>query len=695
MQEINGKNKHVASLASLAVFRELYNKQTDIYGIISEFCGGIISTEGKYEFNVTEITNSLKQTFGFSIPEAVVITSLGRINHIKKDSERYIVDKNLHQNSHEIETLQQNSLKDSNELIEDLFTFVSEKKNNELSDKEKEKITQSFCSFLMDDSNGEEYSEYISGFVISKNHGEHFRKNLAQIREGVILYSGLTHNNNLNEVGSWKTELTIYLDTEMLFHFTGYNGVLFKSTFDDFFKYVKEINDTARKKLIRLKYFTEVKERVERFFTKAEYIVKGHDKPNPKMTAMSHVIEGCKNLSDVNEKKTDFFENLKRNGITEENSPDISNERLHKHNIIDQKTINDISTEFEFDISENITVLNYISLLRRESNLNNFYNISYILLTGNAKTTKVAWHNQVKKEGNVPLATNLNWITNKFWFKLNKGFSDGAFPKSLDLVTKAQTTLSFILNESIGQKFDELKKESANGSLTEDQTRARLVNLRRQTRKPEDIQHDEITSILDSISEDSIERFIREQEISKLNVKEKNIENNKLKLELEEKERTLLKNKNAREIAEKELQKSNLSSLELRLKDKIEMLEMLDKQQASFDRKVEGSLRLHKLFLSLSFLLYYAVTFALIYRYSWNNMEQWIYIVNSATPFILFLIYSMCYEKELSPVAYMANKRKKLTNSTYEQFNFEISRLEELRSEIKEINEKIGRYHSA
>jgi hypothetical protein len=334
-------------------------------------------------------------------------------------------------------------------------------------------------------------------------------------------------------------------------------------------------------------------------------------------------------------------------------------------------------------------------LLRGESNLNNFYNISYILLTGNAKTTKVAWHNQVKKDGNVPLATNLNWITNKFWFKLNKGFSDGAFPKSLDLVTKAQTTLSFILNETIGEKFDELKKQSANGSLTEDQTKARLVNLRSQTRKPEDIRQDEITSILDSISEDSLERFIREQEISKINVEQTNIENIKLKLELEEKEKTLINNKNDRDVAQKELELSNISSLETRLKDKTEILKMLNQQRATFDKKAESSLRFHKLFLVSSFLLYYAVTFALIYKYTWNNMEQWIYIVNSAIPFMVFLIYSMCYEKELSPVAYMANKRKKLKNSTYEQFNFEISRLEELTNEIKEINGKISQNQSA
>jgi hypothetical protein len=221
-----------------------------------------------------------------------------------------------------------------------------------------------------------------------------------------------------------------------------------------------------------------------------------------------------------------------------------------------------------------------------------------------------------------------------------------------------------------------------------------MNSLRRQTRKPEDIQQDEITSILYSISEDSIERFIREQEISKLEAKETNIENKKLRLELEKKEQTLSQNENARDLAEKELLKSTLSSLKLRLKDKITILEMMEKQQASFDKKAEDSLGFHKLFLVVSFLLYYAVTFGFIYKYSWNNMEQWIYIVNSAMPFMIFFIYSICYEKELSPVAYMTNKREKLTNSTYKRFSFEIIRLEELRNEIAEINEQINKCHS-
>ena len=40
-------------LASLAVFRELYDNQKDVYGVISEFLKEIISSENKYQFGLT------------------------------------------------------------------------------------------------------------------------------------------------------------------------------------------------------------------------------------------------------------------------------------------------------------------------------------------------------------------------------------------------------------------------------------------------------------------------------------------------------------------------------------------------------------------------------------------------------------------------------------------------------------------
>ena len=302
MKDIREESK---LLASLVVFRELYDKQKDVYGVIAEFLKEIILINGKHQFNLTEITNLLNNTYDFSIPEAVVNTALRRLD-LRKEEGIYFVQNSPNFNKSELSELQEKNLTSNVSLIADLFSFIESEKPISLSDSEKTKVVHSFCSFLLDDTNSTEYSEYISGFTIKNRNNEEFIKSLNKIREGVILYSGIKYSN-LGEIGSWKTNLTIYLDTEMLFHFAGYNGELYKSLFEDFFRYVKEINNKARKVLVKLEYFKEVKDEIEGFFTKAEYIVEGKDRLSPKGTAMTSVIEGCKSPSDVLSKKADFL----------------------------------------------------------------------------------------------------------------------------------------------------------------------------------------------------------------------------------------------------------------------------------------------------------------------------------------------------------------------------------------------------
>lgn len=48
---------------------------------------------------------------------------------------------------------------------------------------------------------------------------------LNSVREEVILYTGL--NYNIDEIGSLKRDLTLYLDMEVLFDIYGYNGKVF------------------------------------------------------------------------------------------------------------------------------------------------------------------------------------------------------------------------------------------------------------------------------------------------------------------------------------------------------------------------------------------------------------------------------------------------------------------------------------
>lgn len=633
MKDIREESK---LLASLALFRELYDKHRDVYGVIGEFLNEIISSNGKYQFNLTEITNLLNDTFDFSIPEAVVGTTLRRLD-LQRGQGVYIVNNMPKIDEQRINALQEKTLSSNNTLIENLFSFIESEKHIELNDDERVKVVRSLCSFLLDDSNITEYSEHVSGFVIKNKNDGDFKKNLSRIREGVILYSGIKYNNNLNDVGSWQTKLTIYLDTEILFHFAGYNGKLYKSLFEDFFRFVKEINSKARKILVRLEYFRETKNEIDDFFTKAEYIVEGKDRLNPKYTAMVSIIDGCKSPSDVLAKKSDFYLYLKNNGIFETKATDYFDDRNHKYNIVDQQIIDSISKELEFDITDNLKFLNYVSIQRQEANLNNFDNIGFILLTGNSRTVRVAFHEQIKPEGIVPLATTLNWITNRFWFKLNKGFGDGNFPVSFDVIAKAQIVISSVLNKSVGKQYDDLQSQFKDGRLTEEQAKARIIGLRSQTRKPEDIGLDDISPILDVLSEDSLEKFIKEQELSKNEAAKQSKENIKLRKELSSKEDALTKEEAARTKTQSELIRTH----EKNLSDKKEMIKKLENIKNPLDKLANKDFTNFKLKIGVVAAFLFGLPCFLTWKLGFDVMSA----ISWLSPFLL-LLYLLKFDKE-------------------------------------------------
>jgi len=505
----------------------------------------------------------------------VVKTSLNRLPYLSKVKGNYSVE-----NLVGIKTTKLNDKKDelqnSNEkIIENLFKFIENQENKALSEKEKKEVVNSFISFLIDSTNGNNYSEFISAFILKNQEDEGFKNRLNTIKEGVVLYSGIKFNNNINELGQWRTDLTIFIETEILFHFAGYNGTLYQSLWNDFFDYVKEINRKHPNR-IKLRYFSDVKGEIERFFKKAEYIIDGKDKPNPKVTAMNTIINDCDSKADIVTKKAQFFQNLRTSGIQEDGFKDYFDYSYHEYNIVDQNIIDNLSKKLEVeDVSSYLKFLNYVSIRRREANENNFENIKYILLSGNSKTLQIAWNDEIKAYGQVPLATTLSFLTNKFWFKLNKGFGKDNFPTTFDVVTKAQIVLSNQINESVGRKFEDLQLKYKNGKLSQDQAKASIIELRKQTKKPEDLVDEDITSILDSISEDSLDSFLKEQEHFKSEAKKEAIENRRLKEDLSIKEIELKEVEQVKVNLNDELIKTK----ETLLREKKKSIEILENQK--------------------------------------------------------------------------------------------------------------------
>ena len=193
---------------------------------------------------------------------------------------------------------------------------------------------------------------------------------------------------------------------------------------------------------------------------------------------------------------------------------------------------------------------------------------------------QIAWNDEIKAYGQVPLATTLSFLTNKFWFKLNKGFGKDNFPTTFDVVTKAQIVLSNQINESVGRKFEDLQLKYKNGKLSQDQAKASIIELRKQTKKPEDLVDEDITSILDSISEDSLDSFLKEQEHFKSEAKKEAIENRRLKEDLSIKEIELKEVEQVKVNLNDELIKTK----ETLLREKKKSIEILENQKKQIGR---------------------------------------------------------------------------------------------------------------
>lgn len=511
---MNGKK----ILAGLAVFRTLYDSEKDIYEVIAAFLKEIIYENKLYSFSLENITQLLNSTYQFEIPIAVIGSSIKRIPFVERSNGSYIIKDSTQLESIigskelDIQTIHKS-------ILSQLYDYIESETKQPLNDEEKIEAQSSFCNFILDNEVENKYITYITSFIIKNKSNEDFNNKLNIIREGVILHTGIRYNSDPSDRGSWKSSLVIFLDLEILFHLAGYNGEVYKEQAEELIGFIKDLNKKDPK--ISLQYFSETKDEIERFFRIGERIVKGLERINPRITAMVSITNGCISGSDVQCKKDDFY-NLIENKykITLDKYDKYYAEENYKYNIIDLEDSGIENSEYN-----SLNFLNYTAIRRKGNISNNFENIGYILLTGNSNTQRIASEKCVK--GNVPLSTNLNFLTNKIWFKLNKGLSK-QFPQSFSIISKSQIILSKIISDGVGEKYEELKKKVDSKEISEEQAKSRYQHLRTSIKRPEELDQnivDEIFSFLD----DDTEKYLAEQEY--LKARNISLEKDKQKLE--------------------------------------------------------------------------------------------------------------------------------------------------------------------
>lgn len=374
-------NEEMKNVSAIVTFRQLYDDgKHDIYEIMSKFIESIVISEKKYYFELIEMSELLKNHYGFKIPDYVIKTSIKKLNFIKKESNSYIVDYNQVEESNFIHDYE--AAKYDNEMVfNELCEFV-EAHRGTLSKQDKQVLSKEFCYFLLEDSNADKYSDLISAFILKKAE-IHDDLQIRKIKEGAILYAGINYNSNISDRTAWKEDINIYVENEILFHLAGYNGEVFKRIASDLMTLVSEMNSKSKKKVIKVNYFEEVEKEIDDYFTKAQHIVKGHDIVSTDNDAMKKIVEGCKTGSDVIDKKVKFNRLIAQYGITKAKEYDYYNERNHKYNVESREMFN------EFDIAEDkdryLKHLNYISILRKNNNTNDLKKARHIILTETKK----------------------------------------------------------------------------------------------------------------------------------------------------------------------------------------------------------------------------------------------------------------------------------------------------------------------
>ena len=625
---------------------------------------------------MSELTDKVNKDYEFKLKNALIGTAIQPFKFEKNVGGNFVCnpDDFAEYKNVEIELEKEKTLSD--DVLNQLFKYVEDNRKVQLTEVEKGELVQSFINYILDNGYSDANSQEISSFVVKYQEGSSISNPLEDILEGVVRYTGVVFDTAASASSHWTTEMYVYLDTEIIFHMAGYNGELYTQLFDDFYSYVEEINtdskNKTKRKKIHLRYFAETEEEINRFFERAQDIVNGKMRRMPWVTAMKTITEGCKTDSDVTERKGLLLALMQQYGINPDPNPiGYYNEDQYALNLEGQGIIDAFHKENpntkKKDILESLVSLSHINVLRKGKSDKSFENLRFVLLTDNYVTKRLSRMNEIRKDGDRPLSTDLYFITNRMWYRLGKAFGNGETPRVFDVINKAKIILSSQVNSSVSVKYEDLMKKMENNEISTEMATEVLYQLRNEVKNPEDIIGDaEVEEALAAINETDIDRYAEREAFRRKQEESTREENAQLRKDKEliesratevKRENEAVKKQNEEVLAEnKRIEKVNLDletalddkdKAEKELQEKLHAAELRAESAektanamafAEFCRKKRTSARWN-VFLVILFVALASAYCWLADKYKWEFLPMWaqvlaVYLVPQLIPLI-------------------------------------------------------------
>jgi hypothetical protein len=492
-------------VASAAVFRGLYSESLDQYDVLSKFISASITLNNLHTFSISECTQCLKNDFGFEVPDAVVRRCVRK----KMSAELAHAPPPHHALWHRTSAFKtdpglqkrfEDAQADNSVLTAKLVEHAEILRKETLSEQEKASLVDDFFSHLKGGARQNENFPLIGHFLLSLQTEFVAQQRLEFVRQGLIIVDGLRYSA---EISSEKLpqDLNIYLDTEILFSAVGYHGSLRQQLFNDFHNLVAEVNRKAEKSSsgkIRLRYFDATAREVDNYFEAARQLVDKSERPEPSKQAMTSIVNGCSSGAHVLGKQALFNQQLGRLKITREETTNFYDPP--KFNMESAGLIQELERELSADpvkIYQALQQFTRINFLRRGDSKTYLEAVGHIFMSDKNIVRAASFSQAVSRaqgEG-VTFATDLDYMTERLWLRLNKGFnSSDSIPISFDLLARTRLVLSAQLGNKVADEYQALQSQQNNARTRMDpETLGYLIaDLMNKVRKPEDFTNENL-----------------------------------------------------------------------------------------------------------------------------------------------------------------------------------------------------------
>lgn len=472
------KNNILASIALFGIYR---NNNQDTYDLVAQYISAVVAQKEYDRFTPDTIQSDLKELYQIDIPIAV-------INSVCKNRiEGLSLSKGVFTCSRipkdEIEKAYADLLTDYDQLFAPLIAFIN-KDREEYSEKF---IKEHFAEYLVDGStSNEKLNNLYAAFIASNQQSADIRQKIDLLSSGLISYKGLSYTDTAGNSGAWTDKLTIYLDTEFLFSCAGYNGDYAKAVFDELYSLVKEINASYRRRtkkednLIELKYLRDTRDRYMALISSAKAYLEKKGTPDPSKRALIKILNESHTIFDVDTHRATIDTAIRDTYHIQYDDKEYTFGTDPQYVIFDEPTVTSITMDYnpKKDVSTTRKIDYYSKVytiihgLRGGKSVGIFEKCRFIFLTGSRIGRGVSMAVRPDNKS-VTVATDIDFLVSRFWFKLNKQLVPNQIPMSLDIVARSQAVLTREVSRKVKTLYDELQQKN----LSEAEQRTLYANL--------------------------------------------------------------------------------------------------------------------------------------------------------------------------------------------------------------------------